>query len=439
MYGGRALRIAVGITMLVLLVAGEAGATKSINNNATGGDCTSIGTWNVASKTCTLTTDLTETIEIDSDGITLSGNGHTITGSSTGNGIYLSGRNGVTIKNMNVWNFIYGIYLSFSSNNTLSGNNASNNSCGIWLQYSSNNNTLSGNIANSNHGYGIVLDPYSNNNTLSGNTANSNYFEGISLMSSNNTLNGNNVSNNEYGVDLGPSSINKIYNNFFNNTNNFYFYGGTPSNIWNIATKTPGMNIIGGPYLGGNFWSNQKGNGFSETCTDSNNDGICDQPYILDSSNIDYLPLAYQPVARGNITGTVTNASSTLPIANAEVTAGSMTATTNAIGIYTMSIAPGLHSVTASAAGYMSNTTSVTVISGATATRDFALQAAGKGDCSGDGKMDIVDALFIAQSTVGLRTFDPAQSAAADVSGDGAVNIVDALFIAQATVGLRVL
>jgi hypothetical protein len=64
---GRVLRIAVGITMLGLLLAGGAGATKSINSNATGGDCASIGTWNVASKTCTLKTDLSETIEIDSD------------------------------------------------------------------------------------------------------------------------------------------------------------------------------------------------------------------------------------------------------------------------------------------------------------------------------------------------------------------------------------
>ena len=407
--GGRALRISVGITALVLLLAGGASA-RFINDNATGGDCTSIGTWNAASKICTLTTDLTATIEIDSDGITLNGNGHTIAGSNyTGNGIYLSGRNGVTIKNTNVRNFSSGIYLASSSNNTLSGNNASNNIYGIYLnsssntilinntansngivsfatamwwgdgidiEYSSNNtlsgnsasnnvygiylgsssnNTLSGNTANSNENYGIYLGS-SSNNTLSGNTANSNrygisfYFnnntlsgstgiylssssnnilinntansngvvessrwwgDGIGIeYSSNNTLSGNTANGNVYGIDLAYSSNNiltnntanqnfragiylggsnnAISNNIFNNYNNAYT---DAPNKWN-TTKTSGTNIVGGPYLGGNFWANPSGTGFSQTCTDADGDGICDLPYTLYSSNIDYLPLA---------------------------------------------------------------------------------------------------------------------------------------------------
>jgi hypothetical protein len=40
---GRALRIAIGIMALVLVMAGGAGATKFIRNDATGGDCTSSG------------------------------------------------------------------------------------------------------------------------------------------------------------------------------------------------------------------------------------------------------------------------------------------------------------------------------------------------------------------------------------------------------------
>ncbi len=60
-----------------------------------------------------------------------------------------------------------------------------------------------------------------------------------------------------------------------------------------------------------------------------------------------------------------------------------------------------------------------------------------KGDVNGDGTINIIDALFIAQYTVGLRTLSAQQLAAADVNGDGIVNIIDALFIAQYTVGLR--
>src|SRR5659263_649862 len=219
-YRGRALRIAVGIMALVLVMAGGAEATKFIRNDATGGDCTSIGDWNVATKTCTLATDLGETIQIDSDGITLNGNGNTITGSYSDIGVYLSSRTGVTIKNLNVKQFRSGISLSYSSNNTLSRNNASNNNHGIWLSDSS-NNVLNGNNASDN-GYGIRLDSSSNNNTLSGNNANSNKgYHGVGIdldSSSNNTLSGNNASNNGgynggHGIYLSSSSHNTLSGN----------------------------------------------------------------------------------------------------------------------------------------------------------------------------------------------------------------------------------
>jgi len=86
---GRALGILLGITALVLLMAGGAGAYV-INDNTTGWDCSSIGTWNAVTKTCILTTDLTGKIEIYSDFITLDGNSHTITGSNAGKGINIS-------------------------------------------------------------------------------------------------------------------------------------------------------------------------------------------------------------------------------------------------------------------------------------------------------------------------------------------------------------
>ncbi|MCZ7402504.1 MAG: right-handed parallel beta-helix repeat-containing protein [Candidatus Methanoperedens sp.] len=230
-----------------------------INDNATGGDCISIGTWNVVSKTCTLTTDLTRTIEIGSDSITLDGNGHTITGSSSSYGIYLSGRSGVTIKNTNVRSFYYGIYLDHSNNNTLSGNNASNNRGGDGINlYDSNYNMLSGNIANSNNDDGIELYSSgnntlsgnkasnnregdgiylcdSNNNMLSGNNANSNNDDGIELYSSgNNTLSGNSASNNSNGIYLYYSSYNILFNNTMEeNSINFGLFGWSESDFNN--------------------------------------------------------------------------------------------------------------------------------------------------------------------------------------------------------------
>lgn len=57
-----------------------------------------------------------------------------------------------------------------------------------------------------------------------------------------------------------------------------------------------------------------------------------------------------------------------------------------------------------------------------------------RGDVNGDGRVTIVDALFIARAAVNLREVD---AAAADANGDGTVSIVDALLVAQAAVGLR--
>ncbi len=146
----------------------------------------------------------------------------------------------------------------------------------------------------------------------------------------------------------------------------------------------------------------------------------------------------------GFIAGRVTNASNaSQPIVGATVSAGGLTATTNATGFYNLSIAAGTYTVNASAAGFAANTTAgVVVTAGATATVNFALvpAAAGPiGDVTGNGVTDITDALFIAQATVNLRTLTPAQLALADVNHDGTVNITDALFIAQASVGLRIL
>ena len=53
-------------------------AEISITDDSTGGDCTTIGTWDSASKTCTLTSDISDSIVINSDGIILDGNDHTI-------------------------------------------------------------------------------------------------------------------------------------------------------------------------------------------------------------------------------------------------------------------------------------------------------------------------------------------------------------------------
>nr|WP_321497890.1 NosD domain-containing protein [uncultured Methanolobus sp.] len=263
----------------------------------------------------------------------------TIDGDSNAATVYCINCQNITIKDQILKDNRYGICLYNTSNSLLKNNTLSNNHVGIILGASSNNNSLRTNNVDLNNMIGIALDS-SINNEIINNTANLNIFVGIDLdeannnrfsnntvnrndyginldssennvlegniivgnsrglsidRSNNNEIHGNILLNNSEGLRLPDSNNNTIYNNYFNNTNNirsnnvrFYY-----NNSWSIK-RTDGMNIVGGHYLGGNFWADPYGTGFSQTNNDSNDDGFCDSPYTIgdDSDDIvDQLPL----------------------------------------------------------------------------------------------------------------------------------------------------
>ncbi len=225
--------------------------------------------------------------------------------------------NNLTIKNNNLSNNSIGIFILTEGHNiTISNNNLSKNSIGISLYkltyddiifnntifnndvgistYYSDNITFRGNIIISNKECGICLSGPMNT-ILSNNISGNGKGISIAVRSGGNTISSNIIVNNGQGVYTSESreieSNNMIYNNYFNNTINA---AGNRNNTWN-TTKIQGTNIIGGPYIGGNYWANPDGTGFSQTCLDkkgTNRDGICDSPYALDANNTDYLPLA---------------------------------------------------------------------------------------------------------------------------------------------------
>jgi nitrous oxidase accessory protein len=269
---------------------------------------------------------------------------------------------------------------------TLEGFNATNASS--WysgIMINSNHSTVIGNDVSRNN-QGIFLY-YSNNNNISANNATSNGAGFFLYSSTNNTLHDNNACNNIYAIYLFsntydvPTSNNTIYNNFFNNINGLGLIG-TNNNFWNI-TSNSGTNIIGGSYLGGNFWGNPSGTGFSQTCIDNEGDGICDSSYVLGANNTDHLPLAALPKVRF-INGTIKDNSTGNHLAGVIVSANSTLSTmSNTTGFYSFAVTEGTYNLTAYDIRYYMNTTTVSTVGKVVVVKDIELLKKPTGNITG--------------------------------------------------------
>ncbi|MHA2065036.1 MAG: NosD domain-containing protein, partial [Candidatus Thorarchaeota archaeon] len=249
------------------------------------------------------------------DNLTLDCMGYTISGDGGGGseyGIWLNdtggGSNNNTIRNCaNISYFNHGIYILTSDFNTLTNITTQNNIQHGIFPSTSDFNTLT-NITTQNNIQSGIYFSTSNSNTLTNITIRFNSQYGIRIIadSKNNTINNSRIEGNTLGgilldeVTSQDPEYNLIYNNYFNNTVNMLIDSGIPSpNYFNTTLDcSSGPNIIGGPCIGGNYWTDPDGN-FSDECTDANGNGICDSEYNLTNGTsvaYDYIPLSYTPV-----------------------------------------------------------------------------------------------------------------------------------------------
>ncbi len=292
-------------------------------------------------------------IVVDRSNIVIDGDGYTVQGNDSGNGVDLTDVRNVTIENINIGNFAEGVYLFSCSNSIVSGNNVTSCVDGIDFEFSSSNNTVSGNNVTGNGSYGIFLWGSSNDNTVSGNTATGNGEAGMWLSSSSynvvsgnnatasigdgidlyssphsivrgnnaasngkvgiwlgsssdDVVNGNTATANYWGFDLQYSSTNAISGNYAT-ANSVGIHLGDSSNntLYNnnlvgngvqasVDSSSAGNVWDNGYPSGGNYWSDYNGtdsqSGQYQNVTGK--DGIGDTPYI-ENDILDPYPLMY--------------------------------------------------------------------------------------------------------------------------------------------------
>jgi len=193
-----------------------------------------------------------------------------------------------------------GIHITGGSDNTISGSECYNNDKqGIAIESSPNAVVIRNEVVK-NKDSGILISK-STDPQIFCNWIDNNKEEGLSIFKSNNAeMTSNYISNsdssgvlitgstgcvffnnlnelNGAAISLEDSTGNSFFYNYFNNTVDVIL-DNSPSNAWD-------------KYRYGNIWLNPTGTGFSQITPDTNQDSICDEPYVLDATNTDNYPV----------------------------------------------------------------------------------------------------------------------------------------------------
>jgi len=289
-------------------------STYFIRDDATGGDAKLIGIWDPVTKTCTMTKDVTQTIQIDSDGITLDGNGHSTTGRKSGAGVYIRYHSNITVKNLTIKTYYYGVYVGSAPGCTLEGCTIQSNVFGLSLRSGSEFAVIRGNTAtgNASDGFNFTSTSYAlvedntatynsydgvrlyqmtdtevTGNTLSGNRSAALYVVNSSAISvTQNALSGgksavymrtsgdltvshNTISASSIGIYCDECTDSAVFNNSVTGNTRQAYANNSPTTVFHLSLPQ-----------GGNYWSDW-------TSPDADGDDIVDLPYVFDTAQDD--------------------------------------------------------------------------------------------------------------------------------------------------------
>ena len=193
---------------------------------------------------------------------------------------------------------------TFSSGNLFIDNIADTSNYGFWLGYSHTGNVIAGNSIRANNINGIEIE-HGQNNIIENNEIIGNGGKGIVLRtdgqvhfppdqfpclnlpdqaaSSGYTITGNIIQQNfALGLQLLNTTGSTIANNLVAANAAGTATSNGSGNVWSVE-PTPGVNIVGGPTLGGNYWDNYEGqdldrDGLGDTDLPYTNGGLIAPP-----------------------------------------------------------------------------------------------------------------------------------------------------------------
>jgi len=253
-----------------------------------------VATWDPTIRTASLVDNLSETVVILSDDLTLDGNGFAIDGGGvypTFEGIEMRYRWNVTIRNLRITGTSYAMYIYGGGRHKILDNHLHNNFYGVYFQWGASSSVVENNVIENQWGaisFNYVANAhvmrnnfvtgcdvathiliYSGSNTFERNTYAENQTA-FQIYGDSSTFNENVIQDNMTGVLFmetnHDASNNSFYNNNFINNITHVLAAGT-NNTFNLPLPE-----------GGNFWNDW-------TSPDNDGDGIVDIPYAIADRN----------------------------------------------------------------------------------------------------------------------------------------------------------